>query len=343
MAWAVVCGGYLLREIGRPLGTIELRSGPFTRLAAAAPGLRLPLPSAFLTAFDASFASERRDWNVVVLGRPYTSGVWYYFVLMWLLKTPVLLLAAEIAGLGRAAFQPALRRHPWIRLLAWNLVLTLAYFSLAFHAQIGYRYVLMAVPLAYVIAAAGLASLPPRPLWTAMGGAVVVTALAENIAYLGNPLRSRTCRAPSASPIGCSPIQHRLRPEAERLPGWLAEREWNAAPSIRPSPAGRNVIGLNTHRRLRLRAAPLGAQHRPGGHLGPALPLVPRGQRHVQPLPVRRAPAPPDPFAATVCPDSLEYALQPNGAKCGSCCAACRADGLGGHRGRAARPTWGFA
>ena len=239
---------------------------------------------------------------------------------MWLLKTPLLLLAAEIVGLGRAALQPALRRDPLVRLLAWNVVLTLAYFSLAFHAQIGYRYVLMAVPLAYVIAAAGLASLPRRPLWTAMAGAVVVTALAENAAYLGNPL-SFTNAA-----VQPKRLAYRLLADSnidwgqnrERLPGWLAEREWNAA---RVDPVhllpGRNVIGLNA-----LTGVFDFEQHRwvrehldPGGHLGHTYLwyLVDNDTFNRFLYDTRRLL--PDPFAATVCPDSLEYAVQPNGSE----------------------------
>ena len=116
--------------MGRPLAALDLRSALFLRLAAAAPNLRLPLSAAFLTAFDASLASERRDWNVVVLGHRYAKGVPYYFVLMWLLKTPVLVVGAVTWGLRRAARQPALRRDPWIRLLAVNLFVLLGYFSL---------------------------------------------------------------------------------------------------------------------------------------------------------------------------------------------------------------------
>ena len=318
VAWAVVCGAYGLRELGRPLATIELRSGFFTRLAASMPRLRLPLPAAFVTAFDASFASERRDWNVVVLGRRYASGVWFYFALMWLLKTPLLLLAAEIWGLVRAASQPAVRRHPWIRLLAFNLVLTLAYFSLAFHAQIGYRYVLMAVPLAYVIAAAGLATLPPRRLWAAMAGALVVTALAENAAYLGNPLSftNAAVQPKRLAYLLLADSNIDWGQNRERIDDWLAAREWNAA---RVDPVhilpGRNVIDLNLvagvgdfeqYRWLR--------EHlRPGGHLGHTWlwywiddDTFNRFLYDAR----RRAP---DPFAGTVCPASLDYTRQSNG------------------------------
>jgi hypothetical protein len=320
VAWAVVCGAYLVREMGRPLAALDLRSALFLRLAAAAPNLRLPLPAAFLTAFDASLASERRDWNVVVLGHRYAKGVPYYFVFMWLLKTPILVIGAVTWGLGRAARQPPLRRDPWIRLLAVNLVLLLGYFSLAFHAQIGLRYVLMALPIAYVIAGAGLASLPSRPRWTLLGGLVVATALIENAVYFGNPL-SFTNAA-----VQPKRLAYRLLADSnidwgqnrERLAGWLAEREWNAA---RIDPVhllpGRNVIGLNAlagvfdfeqYRWVR--------EHlEPGGHLGHTYLwyLVDDDTFNRFLYDSRRLF--PDPFASTVCPDSLDYTVQPSGSE----------------------------
>ncbi|HEU0107520.1 MAG TPA: glycosyltransferase family 39 protein [Vicinamibacteria bacterium] len=314
-AWAVVCGAYGLRELGRPLAAIELRSGFFTRLAAAVPGLRLPLPAAFVTAFDASLASERRDWNVVVLGHRYARGVWFYFALMWLLKTPLLLLAAEIWGLVRAASQPEVWRRPWIRLLAFTLVFTLAYFSLAFHAQIGYRYVLMAVPLAYVIAAAGLATLPPRPVWTALAAAVLVTALAENAAYLGNPISftNAAVQPKRLAYLLLADSNIDWGQNRERIDDWLAAREWGAA---RVDPVhilpGRNVIDLNLvagvgdfeqYRWVR--------EHlRPDGHLGHTWLWYWIDDDTFNRFLYDARRRTPDPFAGTVCPATLDYTRQ---------------------------------
>ena len=228
--------------------------------------------------------------------------------------------ASPAKGTVRAARDSSLRRHPLLRLLAVNLIVFLVYFSLLFRVQVGYRYVLMAVPLAYVIAGAGLALLPSRPLWTILGGLVVVTALAENAAYLGNPL-SFTNAA-----VQPKRLAYRLLADSnidwgqnrERLPGWLAEREWNAA---RVDPVhllpGRNVIDLNA-----LTGVFDFEQHRwvrehldPGGHLGHTYLwyVVDNDTFNRFLYDTRRLL--PDPFASTVCPDSLEYALQPNGSE----------------------------
>jgi len=171
-----------------------------------------------------------------------------------------------------------------------------------------------------VIAGAGLASLPSRPRWTLLGGLVVATALIENAVYLGNPL-SFTNAA-----VQPKRLAYRLLADSnidwgqnrERLAGWLAEREWNAA---RIDPVhllpGRNVIGLNAlagvfdfeqYRWVR--------EHlEPGGHLGHTYLwyLVDEDTFNRFLYDSRRLF--PDPFASTVCPDSLDYTVQPSGSE----------------------------
>ena len=186
VAWLTVCSWYLFLEVGRPLGAIEWRSGPLRAAAAAVPGLPSILPAAFLTGIDHSLADERGEWSTVLFGRRYPQGVWFYFAALWLLKTPLLVLAAQLAGYGAALRR--LRADPVARLLAWNLVLHLAYFSLVFRAHIGYRFVLMLVPVGYVLAAAGLARDGLSPRARALLAAAGMVAVAENLAYLGNPL-----------------------------------------------------------------------------------------------------------------------------------------------------------
>ncbi|HET6899989.1 MAG TPA: glycosyltransferase family 39 protein, partial [Vicinamibacteria bacterium] len=94
---------YLFTGVGTPMGSLRWDSGPFASLAGRWPSLRLPLPADFLTGIDLSLARERTlKWRVVILGRYYPRGVWYYFALLWLMKTPLLLLISEIAGYVQA-------------------------------------------------------------------------------------------------------------------------------------------------------------------------------------------------------------------------------------------------
>jgi len=185
---AVLAAAYLFHDVGLRLDAVEWNSAPLRGLAAVAPWLRLPMPQGLLTGLDLSLAHERGTWNVILLGRLHPSGVWYYYAFLWLIKTPVLLLVALVFGLARALRTRAWARHPGLRLIAFDLVVLLGYFSFFYRAQIGYRHVLMCLPMAYLLAAAGLdfgenARGPRRA-----GLLVVAVSLAEGLAYLGNPI-----------------------------------------------------------------------------------------------------------------------------------------------------------
>jgi 4-amino-4-deoxy-L-arabinose transferase-like glycosyltransferase len=204
VAAATVCAAYLFLDVAQPLGSRHWLSRPMKHFASALPWLRLPLPTAFLTGYDVSLAAERGDWNVVILSRWYPHGVWFYFAVLWLIKTPLLLLLAEVCGLVAALRSRRLRHALGARLLLATLLVHLGYFSLIFRTQVGYRFVLMCIPIACLLAAAGLAPAVAAGLAAAgaasPGGlerrrrtalailAVTLVAVAENATYAGNPL-----------------------------------------------------------------------------------------------------------------------------------------------------------
>ncbi len=175
----------------------------------------------------------------------------------------------------------------------------------------------MAVPLAYVIAAAGLASLPERPEWAVGALVVALGALGEDAAYLGNPL--------SFTNVAVQPkrLAYRLLADSnidwgqnrERIGEWLSEREWTAAhvDPVHLLP-GRNVIDLNA-------VAGVGdfEQHRwvrehlsPGGHLGHTWLwyLVDSDTFNRFLYDARRRV--PDALGQSLCPSSLDYELRPD-------------------------------
>jgi hypothetical protein len=181
-----VCASYLFVDVGFRLRDVAWKSGAFVAMAGRLPDLWLPLPVDFLTGVDVCLGSERaKSFPVVVLSELHPSGVWYYFAFLWLVKTPLLVLAAQAAGLGVAARRGLLLSSPGLRFLLANLVLTAAYFSFVYRMQIGYRFVLMCIPLLGVLAAAGLGAWRPRA-WAAW--AVAATAVLEQVPYLGNTL-----------------------------------------------------------------------------------------------------------------------------------------------------------
>ncbi len=319
VALVVVDAAYLFRGLGAPLGTIGLTSTPLSAAARALPGLRLPVPAAVLTALDASLVAERGEWNTLILGRRYPQGVWFYFAFLWLVKTPVLVLAATAVGLVRTARDAALVRDPWVRLLAWNLVFLLAYFSLVFRAHIGYRYVLMAVPLAYMLAAPGLATLRPAVLLPLAAAAFVVGA-AENLLYLGNPLSFTNAAVQPKAMV------YRLIADSNvdwgqnrtRIERWLRERRltYTHLDPVHLLP-GHDTIDLNQlagiwdFERYRWVREHL----RPVGHLGHTYLLYEvddaTWRRFLEEDRRRAATA----LDGELCPDGLDYVRAPTGSK----------------------------
>ena len=97
---AVIGAAYRFHDVGAELNDIGWRSPPMLRLHALVPHLRLPVPADFMTGFDVLAVAVDKDYPVVLLGRPHPRGVWYYFLVVWVLKEPVLLLAAQVFGVG---------------------------------------------------------------------------------------------------------------------------------------------------------------------------------------------------------------------------------------------------
>lgn len=244
---------YLGVGFAQPLSAVVWKSSPLLALAGAVPGLRLPLPIDFVTGLDICLAHERgRGWPVLILARAFPDGVWWYFLVSWALKTPLLLLAAQLLGLWRVARLGLGPARPALLFLGLNLLLSLGYFSLLFRAQIGYRYMLLGLPLLALLAAQGLAGLSARAL--GLGALVVgLGTLFENLPYAGNSLAF-------TSPL-VQPKEQAYRfltnssidwgQNDEKVQSWLAQQRlarpgqsvlWEPT-HIRP---GWNVIGLNS-------------------------------------------------------------------------------------------------
>jgi hypothetical protein len=184
-----ICAGYLCSNIGVSVATINPSSIMMQKVLAVMPDLWLPLPKAFLVGFDLVMALERGTWNVVLLGNYYSSGIWYYFVVVWLVKTPLVVLATETAGVGAGLARGALFPAFWSIFLLLSLAGFLAFFSFYFQTQVGLRYVLMCVPLGYLLAAPELGRWAQATAQRAiLVGAVVAVALLETGYYFGNQL-----------------------------------------------------------------------------------------------------------------------------------------------------------
>ena len=115
---AVIGAAYRFHDVGAELNDIGWRSAPFLRLHALVPHLRLPVARRLRDRVRRPGRGRGQGLPVVLLNRWYPRGVWYYFLVMWLLKEPVLLLAAQVYGLGRARW-PRARSGPTPRWPSW--------------------------------------------------------------------------------------------------------------------------------------------------------------------------------------------------------------------------------
>jgi len=188
VAAALICAAYLFIGVGTRLAELPFASRPFATLARLFPGVRLPLPASFLTGIDHSIVRDKGIWPVYINGVFHPGGVWYYFPYHWILKTPVLVLVAEIVGFIALVRGGLLLRNGPAQFVAVILLVHLAFFSFLFNTQIGYRFVLTCVPLGYLLAAGGLAELAPRRATSIAAAVILAVALLENVQYWGNPL-----------------------------------------------------------------------------------------------------------------------------------------------------------
>jgi len=183
------CASYLFADVGRPLGELKLQSRFLGALGQALPGLRLPLPAGFLSGLDiVSRTDATKDFPVLVLDRRYPRGVFFYFAVCWALKTPLALLAFQLAGFAALVRDRTLARSDELRFYLFNLGVALVFFCFVFHMQIGYRFVLMCLPLAAVVAAAALARRLPAPRAEALAFGLLALGVVEQLPYLGNQL-----------------------------------------------------------------------------------------------------------------------------------------------------------
>ena len=186
----LVDAAYGFKAIGLTFASKEWYSAPFKSLAGLIPNLPLPWPLPFVAGFDHQLAAERTwSWNSILLGREYPNGVWFYFPLVWLIKTPLAILAAVFLGGTLASVHYAeVRKNPGVLLAFLLFSFLLLYFCFVFRTQVGIRYTLMCLPLGYLLAGYLLSiGLKPREQ-SVVAVFVLVGTLIEAVPYIGNTM-----------------------------------------------------------------------------------------------------------------------------------------------------------
>ncbi|MBA2541935.1 MAG: glycosyltransferase family 39 protein [Deltaproteobacteria bacterium] len=186
VAYAVICVSYGFYGIGAGTRVTSWRAGPFQFIADHCRWMFWPFPRDFLTGIDICFTHNAHSVaNTALLGRWYPDGVWYYFVVLWVFKTPIGLVVTQLAAIAMAVRRV---RHSDAtrRFLLLVVLYMIAYFSLVLRFQVGYRFVLMAVALACILTGSLVCDLPRRGrIAVIILGAL---ALLGQIRFFGNPL-----------------------------------------------------------------------------------------------------------------------------------------------------------
>ncbi|MGH7731346.1 MAG: ArnT family glycosyltransferase [Candidatus Eiseniibacteriota bacterium] len=143
--------GYLGQTSFAPLGRMTLHSQVFQSVQHLWPGLRTPLPDAYLAGLDWLMFESRQNMPFYLLGRIHHEPLWYYFPLALLFKWPLGFLLAIparlVSGLGIGGRSGRLRDDVVVVLPAL-LFLAAAMFGANLNA--GVRYLFPVLPLTCV-------------------------------------------------------------------------------------------------------------------------------------------------------------------------------------------------
>jgi Dolichyl-phosphate-mannose-protein mannosyltransferase len=155
---------YQCSGVGAPVASLGWTSKAFAPLAKLPVWLPSPLPREYLQGVDQQRTIMESPHPVYLDGELSTQGQPAYYLKAWWYKTPHGLQALIALGVGLILLRrPAARSFWWMAGLAIPSAILLAIASQS-GMQIGYRYVLPAIPLSLLIAAASWQLATSRPL-----------------------------------------------------------------------------------------------------------------------------------------------------------------------------------
>lgn len=185
----IVNCAYSFVGTGEPLSGKIWYSNLFKFLEMKIGAIPMPWPLPFLTGFDQQLAVERGwPWNVILLGQHFPNGVWYYFLLTWLLKTSVgviLLFAYSLCASPSLLLKWRDFKGTWIIIfLTWTSIF--CYFSFIFRTQVGLRYAYPCLPLGYLLLAGFVSSRWSVQTQSRVALFVLTLAICDFVPYFGN-------------------------------------------------------------------------------------------------------------------------------------------------------------
>jgi hypothetical protein len=143
----VINAGYRFQGTGRVIDSFSFSSTPFQVMKEMLPSQTpLPLPENYLLAFDKQLADTLRGAPSFLFGRAYQGGLWYYFLALVAVKTPLPLVFLTLLALYFSLIRRGLKPFDQL-LIVLPAVVVFIMFSFFSNKQIGLRMVLPALAL----------------------------------------------------------------------------------------------------------------------------------------------------------------------------------------------------
>jgi len=156
--------GYLGQTTFEPLATYSFRSPGFRAFQAAHPGLRPPLPDAYVGGLDYLLSLAQTDKPSYLLGTVRSGHTWYYFPLAIAFKWPLAFFGLLLARLVTLRGETRDREWAWQQAVLLVPVAVVLGSAMTAHLEFGVRYVFPVLPFLCVWVAGGLAGRDaPRP------------------------------------------------------------------------------------------------------------------------------------------------------------------------------------
>ena len=172
--------GYLFEGTGKRAGEYALQSRAMTAVFSRLPArLPVPFPEQAVLGFDALKWEVEQGFSGFLFGRQYRGSRWYYFPVALLLKLPLATLA-----LLALTLLSLLRPHPRELPALVAAAVFLLGMMLAAEVNLGVRYVLPALPFAFVLIGRTLAATHVRWLVPALLALLAVENVAVAPRYL---------------------------------------------------------------------------------------------------------------------------------------------------------------
>jgi Dolichyl-phosphate-mannose-protein mannosyltransferase len=247
----IVHVGYWGQKTFQPLAACRFESLQFQHLQAAlsaVPGLRVPVPWAYIQGMDMVLERERTGGNIYLLGQLGRGGVPgrrfpEYYAVAWLFKEPIatqlllyLALGAYLARFRRFDF----RRNEWF--LACPVLFFAWYLTFVFNLQIGYRFALPVLPFLFVFTGSLVSGIETmRRSLTQLIGVLLLYLVASTLSYYPHFIpyfnelvwdRTKAYRIMADSNLGWSQDQGYLRRYLRRHPDAIEDPEGPQAGTI---------------------------------------------------------------------------------------------------------------